>query len=81
MYAIASRFITAGGHNSAATHAANDQGLALEAAIPKTFYRDKEGIQVQVKDCPIVHRSNIGHFLTVFTSNNEKGSDKRFRAG
>jgi hypothetical protein len=59
MDAVAPGFIAAGGHYATATHAPDDEGFTLQAAVAEAFDRDEEGIQIQVEYCPIVHGRNI----------------------
>ena len=61
--AIASGFIAAGSDDATATHPADDEGFALEAAVTKAFDRDEEGVEVEVEHGTVVH-------MTKYTSNN-----------
>src|SRR5688500_14845840 len=79
VYAIAPGFIATGGYNASATHAANDEGFAFEAAVTEAFYRDKERIEIEMKDCAIVHSSNIGQILTNFKSRRKFRLRQRLR--
>jgi hypothetical protein len=67
---VAPGFIAAGSHDPTAAHAPDDEGFALEAAVPQAFYGDKEGIKVQMEDCPVVHRPNIRQIIDYITVNN-----------
>jgi hypothetical protein len=65
--AIAPGLIATGGHYAAATHAPDDEGLPLKAAVAETLDRDEKGIQVQMKYCFIVHRPKIRHYFDYLT--------------
>lgn len=68
MDTIAASFIAAGGHHPAPSHAADDQGLALQAAVAEAFDRDEKGVQVEVEYCLIIHGPKIRHIVTIFAS-------------
>jgi hypothetical protein len=55
MDTIAAGLIAAGSDDSAATHAPDNQGFALETAVTKAFDRDEEGVQVEVEHGTVVH--------------------------
>jgi len=60
--AIAAGFIAARSDDTTATHPADDEGFALEAAVTKAFDRDEEGVEVEVEHGTVVH-------MTKYTSN------------
>jgi hypothetical protein len=62
MDTIAAGLIAAGGDYPTTSHPPDDERLTLQAAVPEAFDRDKEGVQVQVEYCPIVHRSNLRQY-------------------
>ena len=50
MHAERPSFVTAGGHHSAVTRPADEDGLAHEPAVHEPFNRDKKSIEVEVQN-------------------------------